>query len=954
MKIKDFYDRAILTTILLLLAPFKIFSQTEGDKTLLALPPYNLYYLSRYIPTNLEAQQSDQVYDALIACLGTSKANEALQNYHRASAADKTRDFLGAFLDDRTKNIEIKKQEMITNLKSGTFIIYRNMPALEKKYNDYAAGRAKKMKDIDTLQSLEKRIGAYIKLGKKSKELLGRTEDSIKKETIQITDKIKEIKKNDSIEKVLYDKEVVLYVNSLPFYPSGNTAISGNLQSSEQKYSATQIQINSFVQPIEQRAATNSINLPSESDLINAMAIFLAKRAQQEAAIWFMDQLRENMNNPLIFEAFPETLKLIEGLEDYKTPNFSASWRYAISSDFVRMPKNLAASAWVKNLIFEENPEKAAIFSSCVNFSYDLNRLVAEKYSYRDIIRYFYTNPNFDYSSNTSNLQKNNSFQKALNRSVSMLYILTNEFFSIDSVGGEKNFRLLSYEEINSLNENQLIALGQLIKAKYGDRFDQGSAFFAPLFIASNKDKISNWLGNMLLSLSQFDKVNKDFQKALENKNDLSNYSFYNIWQITSQIIDNLDYKNYSFSGPANLSGLPKDFDVSLIKNCIGIYDHMQAKNYSAAIKELTGVIEKISANAISNDFYMQGKKISFKADSFVIVEKGVQKHITLNLSGKKLEIKIDGDPKNSMTIENFIKIQPFMGFVRNAKKDYNYDLITKLDTSFNKRLSVFCDSLKLEKDSKTAFLKALSLYEITDADVNSRQLSLNRNKLASLSTSQHNSDRDSEITNSDLDKAKNKYLDQLFKLTAFFSDILAAKNEQDLANVIDSHALPPTSYKLKRKVRQSIDLNGYVGAQVSKIFPNGKDSSLEKQYTAGITAPIGFAFTWSGRGPKSDNFGFTADIIDLGNIVNHYLVSPAANYPKDVHFSEVFSPAVSGIYSLRKTPFVAFASAKFLPLKASKSETGILVNNKTFDAFILSIGVKIDIPLVNLKTIVD
>jgi hypothetical protein len=134
--------------------------------------------------------------------------------------------------------------------------------------------------------------------------------------------------------------------------------------------------------------------------------------------------------------------------------------------------------------------------------------------------------------------------------------------------------------------------------------------------------------------------------------------------------------------------------------------------------------------------------------------------------------------------------------------------------------------------------------------------------------------------------------------------------------------------------------------------------TSLKTQYTVGITAPIGFAYTWSTlKRDKPNNWGITIDLVDLGNIVNHYLVNSTNDYTKDVHFSEVFSPAASFMYALRKTPFVVFASFKLLPLKTSNVTTAdgnqTLINEKAFDASVFSVGFKIDIPLVNLWSIV-
>ncbi len=87
--------------------------------------------------------------------------------------------------------------------------------------------------------------------------------------------------------------------------------LNNNLEASQ-----NQININSIVQAAQQRTSSQSFNMPSESQMIEAMAIFLANRAKQETLIWFMDQVRERLNNPLVFEAFP---KLLSFLQDLKT-----------------------------------------------------------------------------------------------------------------------------------------------------------------------------------------------------------------------------------------------------------------------------------------------------------------------------------------------------------------------------------------------------------------------------------------------------------------------------------------------------------------------------------------------------------------------------------------------------------------------------------------------------------
>jgi hypothetical protein len=279
-----------------------------------------------------------------------------------------------------------------------------------------------------------------------------------------------------------------------------------------------------------------------------------------------------------------------------------------------------------------------------------------------------------------------------------------------------------------------------------------------------------------------------------------------------------------------------------------------------------------------------------------------------------------------------------------NYKND-NFTIVAELNPTFRIQADNLKNELGVDKNEILKLINCLGFHNKNGWD--------NQKLYELISMSEKKSHKfDSPIVKSET--VKLKYQQQLLKLTSFFGDVLTAKSSEDLAAVIDSHSLPPTSYKLKRRVSSSIDLNGFVGLQGSRMWTNGY-TSLKTQYTAGITAPIGFAFTWSNlKSSKPDNWGFTVDIIDLGNIVNHYLVNSTEDYSKDVHFSEVFSPAASVIYALRKTPFVVFASIKLLPLKtASIADTDgsneRLINEKAFDASVFSVGFKIDIPLVNL-----
>lgn len=926
---------------------------------------YNLYYLSKVINSNnLTSDQINDIYASLVANLGQAKVDTLAKKYKVTNDSSKA-SYIGNFLVNRNTLKELTRSDIIRLFNLGLF---------DKKYID--SNKTEKINSFEkSFKSLALR-GDELDKEKEELELIKTL--LVNKDSIQfnqrfspkakifenlLNNKKPEEVQNDSfklfkevnlskleeklngnrkkIEDLVKDNE--LYKESVRQYANAYVnkrkdvdlviPLNNNLEASQ-----NQININSIVQAAQQRTSSQSFNMPSESQMIEAMAIFLANRAKQETLIWFMDQVRERLNNPLVFEAFPETAKLLAGLEDYKTPNFSSSWRYAISSDFIKMPVNIAESKWVEEFLVKDVNSRKELLTS-ISFGADLNRLISERYNYRDIVRYFYMNPKYK--------DNGDEIKKYLNQSISMLYILTNELFVVDIIDNKSTYRLLSFEEINSLRMDQWDVLLELIELKYGSELKH-IKFSNYKNDENHKNQLAKWMGNLLITLSQFDKINKDSQAILDGnkeKEERSNYNFYSVWRITEQIISNMDANQYLVNGN---SSIKLSEQIEILKDGIGVYEQIQIKNFVAAAQKVLNIIDRINQDPnksiLAFSFNLNEKIVQINSENikFYDINKNPILEISQKFDNNNLELILQYEDKRKendiIKFHQISKLQPFFKYISDVKSD-NYILLNELDDQFDLLITRVAVNAKIDKINAIHLLNILYLLK-NDKDGKEKIMAL----LKSIGTSYLQQPKYSKT----VDQLKLKYQDQLFKLTSFFGDVLSAKDEHELANVIDSHALPPTSYKLKRRMAHSIDLNAYVGGSFSGLLTNG-NTSLKKQFTGEIVAPIGVAFTWSSNGPKTDNFGFTVDIIDLGNIVNHYLVSSTEDYPKDVHFSEVFSPSVSLIYGIRNSPFVLFGSVKLLPLKTVYTDDGRLINNKTFDATVFSVGVKIDIPLINL-----
>ncbi len=129
-----------------------------------------------------------------------------------------------------------------------------------------------------------------------------------------------------------------------------------------------------------------SLKLPSEAEMINALAIYLANRIKQESVMWFFEKITQNAHrHELLNLFFPNTMKLLLGNEVYEIPNLGAQWQYALSKDFMQMPRNVLNSKWLS----DRWPE-AATYAAYITGVCDFAELIVKRYSYREAIKSLY------------------------------------------------------------------------------------------------------------------------------------------------------------------------------------------------------------------------------------------------------------------------------------------------------------------------------------------------------------------------------------------------------------------------------------------------------------------------------------------------------------------------------------------------------------------------------------
>jgi hypothetical protein len=97
---------------------------------------------------------------------------------------------------------------------------------------------------------------------------------------------------------------------------AGNISLSDNASLLDR-----QIQIQ-----VETSSIGGGFKMPGQAEMIDAMAVYLAKRVKQEAVLWFFETLKKNAGtDDLIRTCFPESIALLSGTDGGEVPNLGSN-----------------------------------------------------------------------------------------------------------------------------------------------------------------------------------------------------------------------------------------------------------------------------------------------------------------------------------------------------------------------------------------------------------------------------------------------------------------------------------------------------------------------------------------------------------------------------------------------------------------------------------------------------
>jgi len=180
-----------------------------------------------------------------------------------------------------------------------------------------------------------------------------------------------------------------------------------------------------------------------------------------------------------------------------------------------------------------------------------------------------------------------------------------------------------------------------------------------------------------------------------------------------------------------------------------------------------------------------------------------------------------------------------------------------------------------------------------------------------------------------------------------FMVDIInTSENNGDIKSVIEKYAMPVSSYRIKRTVESSWDVNAYPGLYLAYEF------SDSNSFSYGITAPIGISYSFKncnkvGANQQSSSSTFFLSVIDIGAPFSYrFKKDEAEGLPEDIKWEQVFSPGFFYIYGIKDSPLSIGLNAQFSPLLRKIEENNVL---ETKNIFRMGLTLLVDIPLFNL-----
>lgn len=723
-----------------------------------------------------------------------------------------------------------------------------------------------------------------------------------------------------------------------------------------------------------------SFKLPSQSEMIDALAIYLAKRVKQEVAISFIEKLTVYMRDQsLVNQLFPATLNLLNNREAFMRPNFGTSWQIALSEDFIRIPENLPKCL----------PPRYQSTGLYLKDGIRIGQLVQQHYSFIEAVNYLYEEP-----LETPVLRNANAW----------MYIVNHELF--EHAERQTNRYWITAEKLQSLNKEQLEWMYILLDVRYGDLFNEifaqewrGREIWDENYFVKKIYPFRNWMTRILVQLNQFEKTiaqRTEDQEAGKDglsgfwkfQNDLmeavldSNFIHVNKnitkgIQFTRSVFclySGIEQKNYA----SVVDQVLKVFSLLELDKHVGMMDVLANQSFRVALRQKEEKIQDTIQSLFNrlDSYYDQISNFRYPA---MMAANYIQIKDALKLKGRESELAIQQDPDQLLEwMFKKIKNDEQVSMLKVLLKETMINEIlnnASRHTELNKlllRSQILFDSLK---KSHAYSMQALGVLDTLKMELD--KYDLLKDKYAGIAIDQWKSFAGQKLFSFESPIFKN-YLSRMGQQThdkrirtalSFLSDVMQSGNAQNLSKVVESYSLPPSSYKIKRHSRFSIHIDAMVGAYGGIEAVKDARGDIVYSPVGGLSAPIGLSLSWGKRDRLKEkaehfhdgDFGFVnrhgrfkklkgynliilMSVIDIGAAVSYRITNDNnGGLPVKAKWSQVFSPGITSLIGIKGMPLCVGAGMRFTP------NLRTLDGNLQRNALRLEVGLYFDLPLVNV-----
>lgn len=152
-------------------------------------------------------------------------------------------------------------------------------------------------------------------------------------------------------------------------------------------------------------------------------------------------------------------------------------------------------------------------------------------------------------------------------------------------------------------------------------------------------------------------------------------------------------------------------------------------------------------------------------------------------------------------------------------------------------------------------------------------------------------------------------------KYLSFMSDVINAKDSDEIKNTIRRHAAPASSFILKRQHSFTLSVTGHPGYFVGFEKFDGK--GMPFNFITGITLPMGLELSFKTKPNLKTSSSLSAfiQLIDIGAVMNFRMDNSTSMLPATIDIKQIASPGISLNYGFRNSAFNIGLGYQYAPM---------------------------------------